>query len=80
MKGGLTENLVSYSLYDKECTNVKELIKYLCTESSSPKPFPKLCIIVYLCVRMREEMCVQFLSSSLYLECTAIVLGQQVVD
>ena len=32
IKSGLIEDLIGYSMHEKQDNNVKELIKYLCTE------------------------------------------------
>ena len=32
IKGGLIRDLIGYSMHEKQDNNVKELIKYLCTE------------------------------------------------
>ena len=32
IKGGLIRDLIGYSLHEKQDNNLKELIKYLCTE------------------------------------------------
>ena len=32
IKGGLIRDLIGYSMHEKQDNNVKQLIKYLCTE------------------------------------------------